>query len=88
MKEVGWSNGNSHNETKPVGLKLSNQLGLCDMSGNVWEWCADLWHKDYNHAPDSGDEPWLQDGEEGIRVVRGGSWFNNINDNCRVANRY
>lgn len=86
LKEVAWYRNNSNNETKPVGLKLSNQLGLYDMSGNLLEWCADLWHKDYNHAPDNGDEPWLQDGEKDVRVVRGGSWSGNF-ELCRAAFR-
>ncbi|MBK8965904.1 MAG: formylglycine-generating enzyme family protein, partial [Lewinellaceae bacterium] len=39
LKEVGWYNLNSHGETKLAGLKYPNELGLYDMSGNVWEWC-------------------------------------------------
>ena len=41
LKEVGWYSKNSHGQTKPVGLKQPNELGLYDMSGNVDEWCAD-----------------------------------------------
>jgi formylglycine-generating enzyme len=42
---VGWYRMNSHQETKPVGLKMPNELGIFDMSGNVWEWCED-WYSD------------------------------------------
>ena len=41
LNEVGWYRENSHDETKPVGLKTPNLLGLYDMSGNVYEWCED-----------------------------------------------
>lgn len=41
LDEVGWYNDNSHSETKEVGLKLPNELGLYDLSGNIWEWCGD-----------------------------------------------
>lgn len=43
LDEVAWCGSNSGNRTQPVGLKLPNELGLYDMSGNVWEWCADLY---------------------------------------------
>lgn len=85
LKEVGWYRLNSHEETKPVGLKLPNQLGLYDMSGNVDEWCADHWHKNYKGAPTDGSA-WVEGGEKAQRVVRGGAW--GINDYyCAVSNR-
>ena len=86
LKEVGWYNLNSHRETKPVGLKQSNELGLYDMSGNVWEWCADHWHESYEGAPVDGS-PWVSGGDEARRVVRGGSWLN-YDYYCRVSVRY
>ncbi len=85
LKEVGWYNLNSHAEMKQVGLKLPNELGIHDMSGNVWEWCEDVWHDDYKGAPKDG-EPWMKGGDQSLRVVRGGSWGSN-GSSCRVSLR-
>jgi len=89
LKQVGWCNGNSGGETKPVGLLQANELGLYDMSGNVYEWCEDDWHSDYNDSdrPDNGNA-WIDRPSRGAyRVVRGGNYFFNP-VNCRPANRY
>ncbi|AEE52752.1 formylglycine-generating enzyme family protein [Haliscomenobacter hydrossis] len=75
LKDVGWYAENSHGETKAVGLKQPNALGLFDMSANVWEWCADHWHDNYKGATKDGSA-WIEMGEEGrSRVLRGGSWY-------------
>ncbi|MBL8047024.1 MAG: formylglycine-generating enzyme family protein, partial [Anaerolineales bacterium] len=75
LKEVAWYNENSYGETKPVGLKFPNELGLYDMSGNVWEWCEDDWHGNYEGAPDDG-KAWIDSPDRGdYRVIRGGCSF-------------
>ncbi|HYX16000.1 MAG TPA: SUMF1/EgtB/PvdO family nonheme iron enzyme [Nostoc sp.] len=72
-------------ETKPVGSFPPNAFGLYDMHGNVWEWCQDYWHDNYNGAPDDGSA-WLTGGNNTRRLVRGGSWITSLT-RCRCAHR-
>ena len=70
LEEVGWFDSNSEGMTHEVGQKLPNDLGLYDMSGNVWEWCSDM----FDEYPDSPQiNPYKTIGFGGP-VMRGGSW--------------
>ncbi len=82
LKELAWYYLNSHGETKAVGLKHPNKLGLYDMSGNVREWCADWYGKYPNEA--QTDPKGVDKGT--YRVYRGGSWLNSPLL-CRAADR-
>ncbi|CAN5297021.1 N/A [soil metagenome] len=68
-----------------VGSFPPNSFGLYDMHGNVWEWCADIWHENYVGAPNDGSA-WLTNGDQSYGVQRGGSWIDRAS-NCRSAFR-
>lgn len=72
--------------TTPVGsFEFANNFGLYDMHGNVWEWCADYWHDNYQGAPIDG-KAWDFGGNASLRLLRGGSWDFNPGY-CRSAQR-
>jgi len=78
--------GEYRDKTVEVGsLGFANAFGLYDMHGNVWEWCQDVYHDSYANAPNDGSA-WVTGGEQGRRVLRGGSWIG-FGDNCRSAFR-
>lgn len=64
--------GEYRKKTTPVGSFRPNAFGLYDVHGNVWEWCEDDWHDNYNGAPTDGSA-WTS-GASSIKVIRGGSW--------------
>ncbi|HWQ36958.1 MAG TPA: formylglycine-generating enzyme family protein, partial [Blastocatellia bacterium] len=66
-------------------LGVANGFGLFDLHGNVWEWCEDVWHGDYNGAPSDG-RAWTSGGDQNLRVLLGGSWYN-YGRYCRAAFR-
>ena len=82
LKEVAWFSENSENKTHPVGLNEANELGIHDLSGNVWEWCED-WYGAYTEGSVTNPKG-AETGSE--RVYRGGSWAYSA-EHCRVAFR-
>ena len=78
--------GEYRKETTPVDhFAIANAFGVCDMHGNVWEWCQDHWHGSYEGAPTDGSA-WLSENENDHRVIRGGSWDDDPSY-CRSAYR-
>jgi formylglycine-generating enzyme required for sulfatase activity/tRNA A-37 threonylcarbamoyl transferase component Bud32 len=84
LDEMAWYWENSGSKTHPVGEKNANAWGLHDMHGNVWEWCQDGWHENYNGAPTDGRA--RETGSDNFRILRGGSW-NFVANYCRSALR-
>lgn len=72
-------------ETSDVGRFPPNAFGLYDMHGNVWEWCQDHWHENYEGAPRDGSA-WIESDDIRRRIIRGGSWLS-IPRHCRSAYR-
>ena len=83
LGDHAWYFANSEGATHPVGQKTPNAWGLCDMHGNVWEWCSDWYAGSYAGADTVGP----QGSASGSgRVLRGGSWYSNP-QYCRSARR-
>lgn len=82
IKEVAWYDENAGETSHPVGTKMPNELGLYDMSGNVWEWCSD-WYADYHNQAQINP---IGANNGTRRINRGGCWYFNQSF-CRVSDR-
>ncbi|XHX79001.1 MAG: formylglycine-generating enzyme family protein [Stenomitos frigidus ULC029] len=83
--DIGTQGEDREGTTTVDQFEIANAFGLCDMHGNVWEWCQDHWHDHYKGAPTNGSA-WLSEDENANRVLRGGAW-NIPPRSCRSASR-
>ncbi|MEL6458028.1 MAG: SUMF1/EgtB/PvdO family nonheme iron enzyme [Cyanobacteria bacterium J06621_15] len=78
--------GEYRGQTTDVGNFFPNSFGLYQMHGNVWEWCLDTWHDNYDEAPLDGSSWTDSDNDSIFRMLRGGSWYD-VPNVCRSACR-
>ena len=85
INEVAWYFSNCSNMTRVVATKAPNELGLYDMSGNVYEWCQ-AWESSNYYSISPENSP-IGPSSGSFRVIRGGSWYGDDATVCRVAYR-
>ena len=85
IDNVAWYGSNSSSRTHDVKTKQANELGIYDMSGNVYEWCQDRYDRKYYQNSSQTNPTGPMSGS--LRVLRGGSW-SYYAGNCRVSRRY
>ena len=85
IDKIAWYEDNSMEQTNKIGLKRKNELGIFDMSGNLWEWCSDWFDGDYYLYSPTTDPTGPGYGYH--RVLRGGSW-RSTSQGCRVSCRF
>jgi formylglycine-generating enzyme required for sulfatase activity len=76
FEQVHDHTSNTQNATTNVGSFPANDWGLYDMHGNVYEWCGDDWHENYEGVPDDGSA-WVENRSQNRKLLRGGSWYDN-----------
>ncbi|MGN1261054.1 MAG: formylglycine-generating enzyme family protein, partial [Alloprevotella sp.] len=84
LGDVAWYDGNSSSTTHPVKTKSPNELGIYDMSGNVFEWCQDWYGSSYYSSSPQNNPMGPSSGSD--RVLRGGGWSGNARG-CRSTSR-
>jgi len=83
IEKVAWYSNNSKEQTHEVGMKLPNQLGLYDCSGNIFEWCYDIYIEE--NLPNG--LIYIYNKNQSSKRLKGGSWYNDA-DGCVVVKRY
>ncbi len=84
LTNIAWVKANSNGAPHPYGTKMPNELGIHDMSGNVWEWCWDWHNMDYYKMENYNNPKGPINGEK--KIVRGGSW-DSVSSYARLSNR-
>jgi len=84
LSNYAWCVANSKSRACEVGTRRANAWGLFDFHGNVWEWCEDIWHDQYQGSPTDGTA-WVEGGSQ-LQIDRGGSWHDPA-EYCRSASR-